>query len=71
MDVQAARWMHAVFAAFNGSVLLYAITVFIGHRAAAQDIHLALSSRRVEPVAMEAVVTCVPASAAEQERLVG
>ena len=64
MDVHAARWMHTVFAAFNGSVLLYAITVFIGHREAAQDIQLALSRQRVEPVAMEAVVTCVPASTA-------
>jgi cellulose synthase/poly-beta-1,6-N-acetylglucosamine synthase-like glycosyltransferase len=71
MDMQAARWMHAVFAAFNGSVLLYAITVFIGHRAAAQDIKLALSSQRVEPVAIETVVTCVPASDAQQERLAG
>ena len=71
MDVQAVRWMHAVFAAFNGSVLLYAITVFIGHREAAQDIKLALNSQSVESVAVETVAAYAPASVVEQERLAG
>ena len=42
LDMQAGRWLHAIFAAVNGSVLLYALLGFIGIRETLEDIALAL-----------------------------
>jgi cellulose synthase (UDP-forming) len=41
-DAFAARWAHAVFSLLNGLFLLYASVVFIGLRAAAEDLGAAL-----------------------------
>ena len=46
LDVQADRWMHAIFSAITGSILLYATTRFIGVRESIDDLLLALRSNK-------------------------
>jgi cellulose synthase/poly-beta-1,6-N-acetylglucosamine synthase-like glycosyltransferase len=41
MDIQAGRWMHALFVSANGGILLYAITRFIGIQESIEDGKLA------------------------------
>ena len=38
IDIAYARWGHAIFSAFNGAFLIYAITRFIGWRESLADI---------------------------------
>jgi cellulose synthase/poly-beta-1,6-N-acetylglucosamine synthase-like glycosyltransferase len=46
-DAFAARWAHAVFSLLNGLFLLYASVVFIGLRAAAEDLNAAVRRFRL------------------------
>ena len=43
-DAMATRWSHAIFALINGGFLLYASMVFIGLRAAAEDLAVSIRS---------------------------
>jgi len=42
MDIEAARWMHAMFVSVNAGILLYAITRFIGIQESIEDGTMAL-----------------------------